>query len=99
VHGSAPDIAGQGEANPTAMIMSVAMMFTYGLGRRDVGRAITAAVETVVAQGIATADQISGGRAYATWEVGQAVCDALEHHSTGGAEFADHPYAEVPAHG
>ena len=42
----------------------------------------------MLAEGIATADQISGGRAYATWEVGQAVCDALEHHATGGAEFA-----------
>ena len=47
VHGSAPDIAGQGEANPIAMILSVAMMFTYGLGRRDIGRAITAAVDEV----------------------------------------------------
>ena len=74
VHGSAPDIAGQGEANPIAMILSVAMMFTYGLGRRDIGRAITAAVDEVLAEGIATADQVSGGRAYTTWEVGQAVC-------------------------
>jgi 3-isopropylmalate dehydrogenase len=99
VHGSAPDIAGQGEANPIAMILSVAMMFTYGLGRRDVGRAITAAVDSVQADGIATADQVAGGRAYATWEVGQAVCDALEHHASGGAEFADHPYAETAARG
>jgi 3-isopropylmalate dehydrogenase len=99
VHGSAPDIAGQGEANPIAMILSVAMMFTYGLGRRDVGRAITAAVDSVQAEGIATADQVSGGRAYATWEVGRAVCDALEHHASGGAEFADHPYAETAARG
>jgi 3-isopropylmalate dehydrogenase len=99
VHGSAPDIAGQGEANPIAMILSVAMMFTYGLGRRDVGRAITAAVDSVRADGVATADQVSGGRAYATWEVGQAVCDALAHHSSGGAEFADHPYAEAGARG
>ncbi len=99
VHGSAPDIAGQGEANPIAMLRSVGMMFTYGLGRRDIGRAITAAVDSVLAAGISTADQISGGRAYATWEVGQAVCDALSHHASGGAEFADHPYAESIAHG
>jgi 3-isopropylmalate dehydrogenase len=92
VHGSAPDIAGQSEANPIAMILSVAMMFTHGLNRRDIGRAITAAVDTVVAAGIATSDQVSGGRAYATWEVGQAVCDALGHHSSAGAEFADHPF-------
>jgi 3-isopropylmalate dehydrogenase len=92
VHGSAPDIAGQSEANPIAMILSVAMMFTHGLNRRDIGRAITAAVDTVLAEGIATGDQVAGGRAYATWEVGQAVCDALGHHASAGAEFADHPF-------
>ncbi|MGZ4431563.1 MAG: isocitrate/isopropylmalate family dehydrogenase, partial [Gaiellales bacterium] len=99
VHGSAPDIAGQGEANPIAMILSVAMMFTYGLGRRDIGRAVAAAVDQVLAQGISTADQVTGGRAYATWEVGQAVCDALAHHATGGAEFAENPFREVVARG
>jgi 3-isopropylmalate dehydrogenase len=99
VHGSAPDIAGQGEANPIAMILSVGLMFTHGLARRDVGRAITAAVDEVLAGGIATADQISGGRAYATWEVGQAVCEALKHHATGGAEFERNPYREVAARG
>jgi 3-isopropylmalate dehydrogenase len=99
VHGSAPDIAGQGEANPIAMILSVAMMFTYGLERRDIGRAITSAVDSVLEQGIATADQIAGGRAYATWEVGQAVCDALSHHASDSGEFADHPYGEVLARG
>jgi len=99
VHGSAPDIAGQGEANPIAMIRSVAMMYTFGLSRRDIGRAITAAVDQVLAQGISTADQVSGGRAYATWEVGQAVCQALSHHASGGAEFQRNPYREVAAHG
>jgi len=99
VHGSAPDIAGQGEPNPIAMIRSVAMMYTFGLSRRDIGRAITAAVDQVLAQGISTADQVSGGRAYATWEVGQAVCQALSHHASGGAEFQRNPYREVAAHG
>jgi 3-isopropylmalate dehydrogenase len=92
VHGSAPDIAGQSEANPIAMIMSVAMMFTYGLNRRDIGRAITAAVDTVLSDGIVTGDQVSGGRVYATWEVGQAVCDALSIHASAAGEFADHPF-------
>ena len=45
------------------------------------------------------ADQIAGGRAYATWEVGQAVCEALKHHATGGAEFERNPYREVAARG
>jgi 3-isopropylmalate dehydrogenase len=99
VHGSAPDIAGQGEANPIAMILSVGLMFTYGLGRRDIGRAITAAVDQVLAAGTATADQISGGRAYTTWEVGQAVCRALADHAHGGGEFAANPYREAVARG
>ena len=99
VHGSAPDIAGQGEANPIAMILSVSMMFTHGLGRRDIGRAIMAAVDEVQRAGVATADQVAGGRAYATWEVGQAVCDALSHHSSGAAEFQRNPYGEVIARG
>jgi 3-isopropylmalate dehydrogenase len=99
VHGSAPDIAGQGEANPIAMILSVSMMFTHGLGRRDIGRAIAAAVDDVLAEGVATADQVHGGRAYATWEVGQAVCEAISHHASGGGEFAGNPYGEVAARG
>jgi len=99
VHGSAPDIAGQGEANPIAMILSVGLMFTHGLGRRDIGRAITAAVDQVLAEGVATADQVSGGRAYATWEVGQAVCRALADHATGAGEFAGNPYGEAVARG
>jgi 3-isopropylmalate dehydrogenase len=99
VHGSAPDIAGQAAANPVAMILSVAMMFTYGLGRRDVGTAITAAVDDVLARGIATPDQVGGGRAYATWEVGQAVCSALAEHASASGEFADHPYSEAASCG
>jgi 3-isopropylmalate dehydrogenase len=99
VHGSAPDIAGQGEANPIAMILSVGMLFTYGIGRRDIGRAITAAVDQVLAEGKATADQVLGGRAYATWEVGQAVCRALEDHAHGAGEFAANPYREAVARG
>jgi hypothetical protein len=46
----------------------------------------------VLADGIATSDQVTGGRVYATWEVGQAVCNALGHSSTAGAEFAEHPF-------
>ena len=99
VHGSAPDIAGQGPANPIAMILSVAMMFTYGLDRRDIGRSITEATDAVLARGVSTADQIHGGRAYTTWEVGQEVCAELPHHATAGAEFADQPYSEPIVHG
>ena len=48
VHGSAPDIAGKGVANPTALILSAAMMLQY-VGERDAARRIEAAVETVYA--------------------------------------------------
>jgi 3-isopropylmalate dehydrogenase len=99
VHGSAPDIAGQGEANPIAMILSVGLMFTHGLARRDIGRTIAAAVDQVLAEGTATADQVLGGRAYATWEVGQAVCRALADHASGSGEFSANPYGEVVARG
>ena len=56
VHGSAPDIAGTGKANPVGMILSVAMMFEHSLGRSDIAGRIEAVVETVLAQGIATPD-------------------------------------------
>ena len=68
------------------------MMFTYGLNRRDIGRAISAAVDSVLAEGIATSDQVSGGRVYATWEVGQAVCDALGHHATAERRVPGAPF-------
>ncbi len=55
-HGSAPDIAGQGLANPLATIMSLAMLMRYSLQRGDVADAIEAAVEKVLDQGLRTAD-------------------------------------------
>jgi len=60
VHGSAPDIAGQGRANPLATILSVAMMLRHGLDRgRDADR-IEAAVDAVLDQGLRTPDLASG---------------------------------------
>ena len=56
VHGSAPDIAGQGLANPYGMILSVAMMFRYTLARPDLEAQVEAAVERVLAAGIGTPD-------------------------------------------
>jgi len=53
----------------------------------------------VLAEGTATADQVSGGRAYATREVGQAVCRALADHAHGSGEFAADPYGEAVARG
>jgi 3-isopropylmalate dehydrogenase len=56
VHGSAPDIAGTGKANPLAMFGSVAMMLRYGLGRQDEAAAVESAVDRALADGLRTAD-------------------------------------------
>ena len=56
VHGSAPDIAGTGAANPLAMFGSVAMMLRYGLGRQDEAAAVESALDRALADGLRTAD-------------------------------------------
>src|SRR5206468_104813 len=56
IHGSAPDIAGKGVANPLATILSAAMMLRYTLNRAEQADRIEAAVKRVVAQGLRTAD-------------------------------------------
>lgn len=55
-HGSAPDISGQGIANPMGTILSVAMMFDYAFGHADLARAIEQAVDNVLQAGIMTPD-------------------------------------------
>ena len=60
VHGSAPDIAGTGVANPLAMIGSVAMMLRHGLGREEDAARIESAVDTALEQGLRTPD-LGGG--------------------------------------
>ncbi|KAF0803914.1 3-isopropylmalate dehydrogenase [Alcanivorax xiamenensis] len=77
-HGSAPDIAGQGIANPLATIMSLAMLMRYSLERGDVADAIQTAVEQVLDQGLRTADiYTEGTRKVSTEEMGAAVAEAL----------------------
>jgi 3-isopropylmalate dehydrogenase len=56
VHGSAPDIAGQGIANPLATFLSVALMLRYGLSRHEEAAAVEAAVEAALARGLRTPD-------------------------------------------
>ena len=60
VHGSAPDIAGKGIANPLATFLSVAMMLRHGLDRPDDAGRIEAAVDVVLEQGLRTPDLASG---------------------------------------
>lgn len=79
VHGSAPDIAGQGIANPLASILSVAMMLRYSLDQSDAADAIEAAVKAVLADGaVRTADITVDGNTASTSEMGQAVLDKLQ---------------------
>ncbi|HWO83259.1 MAG TPA: isocitrate/isopropylmalate family dehydrogenase, partial [Solirubrobacterales bacterium] len=58
--GSAPDIAGQGVANPLATFFSAAMMLRHGLGRAGEAARIEAAVDAVLEQGLRTPDLASG---------------------------------------
>jgi 3-isopropylmalate dehydrogenase len=74
VHGSAPDIAGQGVANPLATFLSVAMMLRYGLDRVADADRVEAAVDRVLQHGLRTADL---GGAATTDEVTEAVLAAL----------------------
>ena len=73
VHGSAPDIYGQGIANPIAMIWSGALMLDF-LGYREAHDAIVAGIERVLRDGPRTGDL--GGKATTT-EVGKAIAQAL----------------------
>jgi 3-isopropylmalate dehydrogenase len=56
VHGSAPDIAGQGIANPLAMILSAALLLRHGLSREPEAAAIESAVDRALSDGLRTAD-------------------------------------------
>ncbi|MGB1222421.1 MAG: 3-isopropylmalate dehydrogenase, partial [Alcanivoracaceae bacterium] len=77
-HGSAPDIAGQGIANPLATILSLAMLMRYSLERGDVADVIEAAVERVLEQGLRTADIMADGcTPVGTQAMGDAVVAAL----------------------
>jgi len=79
VHGSAPDIAGQGIANPLATILSVAMMLRYTFDENQMADQIESAVKQVLASGKRTADLVRDGEtAISTDEMGQAVLDILE---------------------
>ena len=78
IHGSAPDIAGKGIANPLATILSVALLLRYSLGLEAEARAVEAAVDATLRDGIVTGDVAAkGARSYSTVEVGQAVIERL----------------------
>lgn len=78
-HGSAPDIAGQGKANPLATILSLAMLLRYSLAQPVAAQAIEQAVSAVLDQGLRTADIYTDDQQLvSTMGMGDAVCAALD---------------------
>jgi 3-isopropylmalate dehydrogenase len=78
IHGSAPDIAGRGIANPYATILSVAMLLRYSLGLEKEALAVESAVSAAIDRGVLTADVVpAGAPAATTVQAGQAVLEAL----------------------
>ncbi len=80
VHGSAPDIAGQGKANPIACILSFAMALRYSFDRGDEADRLEAAVNRVLADGLRTADLLAeaGATPVSTSQMGDAIVAALD---------------------
>ncbi|NJM05672.1 3-isopropylmalate dehydrogenase [Candidatus Gracilibacteria bacterium] len=84
IHGSAPDIAGQGKANPLATILSVALLLRHSLGCEAEAAAIEAAVSNTLESGIVTGDVARPGqRSYHTAEVGDAVAQRIGEENSG----------------
>jgi 3-isopropylmalate dehydrogenase len=78
VHGSAPDIAGRGIANPIGAILSAALMLEHALGLKDEARLVEAAVAHTLEQGHRTQDLADRGeRAISTTEMGDAIARAV----------------------
>ena len=79
IHGTAPDIAGQGIANPIGSILSVALMLRYSLGLTEEAASIERAVEQVLDSGAGTPDIFAvGAQQVSTTEMGDRVVSALE---------------------
>ena len=84
VHGSAPDIAGQGIANPIAMILAFAMALRYSLRRDEDAELLEAAVDDALAAGARTPDIWQEGcRKLSTAEMGDAILEALSARADG----------------
>ena len=78
VHGSAPDIAGQGIANPYAMLLSVAMMLRHSLACNREADALEQTIFDCWSDGILTVDLVENG--LGTEEITAAVCQRLSSH-------------------
>src|SRR5262249_7134332 len=89
VHGSAPDIAGQGKANPLGAIASAALMLRHSFCLETEARAIDSAIEAAISAGLRTADLAGDGQWIATGEMGNAICQSISGHA--------HPVETSPA--
>jgi 3-isopropylmalate dehydrogenase len=80
IHGSAPDIAGQGIANPIATISSASMMLRYALGENDAADRIDAAIKRVLSEGYRTGDlaQFDAKEICSTSEIGSIIANYIE---------------------
>ena len=79
VHGSAPDIAGQGKANPLAMIMSFAMMLKYSFDMYEDSILLEKSVQNVLSKGLRTPDiKQNNETSISTQQMGQAIIDELK---------------------
>jgi 3-isopropylmalate dehydrogenase len=79
VHGSAPDIAGKGIANPIAMLASFAMALRYSFNMGEEADRIEAAIAAALAKGLRTADiKSEGATVVSTSEMGEAIIGELE---------------------
>jgi 3-isopropylmalate dehydrogenase len=86
-HGSAPDIAGQGVANPSGMLLAAALMLSEGLGERTAARTLERAVSDALASGFRTADLAGDGVASTTRDFMDAVLELMPTTRT-DVEFA-----------
>jgi 3-isopropylmalate dehydrogenase len=77
IHGSAPDIAGMGLANPMATVLSVAMMFRHSFGLNEEAEIIEKAVKKALAKGVCTGDLNIAKKPYSTSEVGDFIVDQI----------------------
>ncbi len=84
VHGSAPDIAGTGKANPMAAILSAAMMLRYTFGLRNEADAVESAVRKILSEGLRTPDIMTPGyREITTSEAGSVIAEKLGEQNRG----------------
>jgi 3-isopropylmalate dehydrogenase len=80
IHGSAPDIAGKGIANPIGTILSAAMLLRHSLGLEAEALAIERAVSTSLRNGLRTADIAGGAAAVSTGEAGRVIAGLINSH-------------------